>query len=121
MRYKRCRADEETFFMSNTVKNCFLIETFLYENILRTHNFFCSKCPSVCHECMSIVLLQLLILMSTICQRLTFGRCCYKYLHTNICKLLSAFGLIADPFLIPCYFVSQSNIFLIKIYFNNRG
>ena len=31
--------------MSNPVKNCFLIETFLYENkILRTHNFFCRNC-----------------------------------------------------------------------------
>ena len=33
------------FFMSNPVKNCFLIETFLYENkILRTHNLFCRSC-----------------------------------------------------------------------------
>ena len=32
------------FFMSNPVKNCFLIETFLYENkILRRHKFLLSK------------------------------------------------------------------------------
>ena len=41
VRHIKCRAKCETFFMSNPVKNCFLIETFLYENkILRTHNFF---------------------------------------------------------------------------------
>ena len=42
--------------MSNTVKNCFLIETFLYENILRTPNFFVLNVP-VCamNACLFLV------------------------------------------------------------------
>ena len=41
---KNVKPKATLFFMSNPIKNCFLIETFLYENkILRTHNFFLSK------------------------------------------------------------------------------
>ena len=45
--------------MSNPVKTCFLIETFLYENkILKTHNFFLSKLRIYCTR---LVMFQLLV------------------------------------------------------------